>query len=50
MKITLVHEGITVSIEDPDVVTAQAAVALMRMALLAIGYDPQTVKDVLGED
>lgn len=43
MKITVEHEGLTVSVDNPNVVTMGEAVDLWESAMLALGFHPQTV-------
>ena len=49
MKITVEHEGVTVSVDDPNVVTAGEAVDLWEAVMLALGYHPDSVASALGD-
>ena len=47
MKITVEHEGVTASVDDPGVVTAGQAVDLWETVMLALGYHPDSVESAL---
>lgn len=44
MILTIEHESITVSINDDKVVTIDEAMELVKSALLAVGFHPDSVK------
>ena len=47
MKITIEHEGRIVSVNEPDAVSVDEAIELFRDALLALGYQQESIDKYL---
>lgn len=51
MKITIEHEGSTVTIEDNGVLGIGEAIYLVKRALIGVGFHPESIAEYLeGEE